>query len=70
MDSFRDEILTLIPKGGVGAELGVWQGDFSARILQIAEPSRLHLIDPFESRNESRYADAWYGTPRGADMAI
>ncbi len=69
MESFRDHVLSLLPKQAEGAEIGVWQGDFSTRILKIAEPRRLHLIDPFLTRDEPAYNEAWYGAPRGADMA-
>ena len=31
----------LMPKGGRGAEIGVWEGDFSAEILNITSPSEL-----------------------------
>ena len=43
----REELLQYFPKGGVGAEIGVAQGDYSARILEAAQPSELHLIDPW-----------------------
>jgi SAM-dependent methyltransferase len=43
----REELLRYFPKGGVGAEIGVAQGDYSAVILQAAQPSELHLIDPW-----------------------
>jgi hypothetical protein len=36
-----------LPKGGVGAELGVFQGRFSRALLASTEATRLHLIDPF-----------------------
>jgi hypothetical protein len=35
------------PRGGVLAEIGVWQGGFSRRILQLRKPRELHLIDPW-----------------------
>ena len=43
----REELLHFLPKGGVGAEIGVAQGDFSQAILDAAAPSALHLIDPW-----------------------
>lgn len=43
----RVQLLRLLPKGGVVAEVGVFRGDFSARILEITSPRRLHLIDPW-----------------------
>lgn len=41
----RRELLHLVPKGGVCAEVGVWKGEFSQSILEVTTPSRLHLID-------------------------
>ena len=35
------------PRDGVLAEIGVWQGGFSRRILQLRKPRELHLIDPW-----------------------
>jgi hypothetical protein len=68
MQSFREHVLTLLPKGAVGAEIGVWKGDFSARILEIAKPRCLHLIDPFETRAGPEYQGAWYAEGNGVDM--
>ncbi len=36
-----------LPKNGVGAELGVFQGRFSRTLLDASEASLLHLIDPW-----------------------
>lgn len=69
MTSARDEILGLLPRGAVGAEIGVWTGDFSAQILAATAPQRLHLIDPFQTRHEPTYDAAWYGAARGADLS-
>jgi hypothetical protein len=43
----REELLQYFPKGGVGAEIGVAEGTYSAVILENAKPSELHLIDPW-----------------------
>ncbi|MEM9845451.1 MAG: glycosyltransferase family 2 protein [Pseudomonadota bacterium] len=40
-----DEVM---PKGARCAEIGVWQGDFSAEILNITHPRELVLIDPWD----------------------
>jgi SAM-dependent methyltransferase len=45
----RDGLLKFLPKGGVGAEIGVAHGDYSELILRIVEPRELHLIDPWSS---------------------
>lgn len=41
----REELLKLLPKGGVVAELGVDEGGFSEKILKLTQPEKLHLID-------------------------
>ena len=43
----REELIRHLPKNGVGAEIGVAEGVFSAAILASAEPRELHLIDPW-----------------------
>lgn len=43
----RRWILRYAPKGGIGAEIGVFRGHFSAAICRIAEPRKLYLIDPW-----------------------
>ncbi len=46
-DEKRRQLLEMMPKGGVCAEIGVWDGNFSKEILKITTPSKLHLIDPW-----------------------
>lgn len=46
-DMVRGRLLQSLPKGGVVAEIGVWEGGFSQRILEICDPAELHLIDPW-----------------------
>jgi hypothetical protein len=41
----REFILQEMKKGGVVAEVGVQEGQFSKLILQLCEPKELHLID-------------------------
>lgn len=41
----REELLKLLPKGGVVVELGVDHGDFSKAILEHNQPAKLHLVD-------------------------
>jgi hypothetical protein len=43
----REQLLQHLPEGGVGAEIGVAEGNFSAAILEAAAPTELHLIDPW-----------------------
>ena len=41
----RTDILDLIPKGGIFAEIGVFTGDFSEEILNRISPDILYLVD-------------------------
>lgn len=41
-DAFVREV---IAPGGVGAEIGVQHGDFTAVLLEVGQPARLHLFD-------------------------
>jgi hypothetical protein len=50
----RQALLASLPVGGVAAELGVDQGDFTQQILEIAKPSHLHLVDSWAT---TRYND-------------
>ena len=64
----RLRVARMLPKGGVGAEIGVWKGDYSATLLDLARPSKLHLIDPWQTREDPNYDTAWYGKARGINM--
>lgn len=57
----RQFLLDMLPKGSVGAEIGVHLGDFSQEIIDIISPGELHLIDPWEHLTSSIYKTAWYG---------
>ena len=63
----RWNVVSQLPTGGVGAEIGVWEGDFSSQLLKRVSPSRLYLIDPWEHRGEDTYEHAFFGdrTPGG-----
>jgi hypothetical protein len=41
----RADILEILPKDSVGAEIGVFRGGFTKHILRVVEPRKLHLID-------------------------
>lgn len=43
----RRWIFDHVPKGGVGAEIGVFRGHFSAEICEHLKPARLYLVDPW-----------------------
>ena len=57
----RVRLLERVPKGGFCAEIGVWRGDFSERILEVVRPVRLHLIDPWLAVSGDDYEGARYG---------
>lgn len=44
----REEMLTLLPKGTVCAEIGVFEGEYSQLILDTILPKELYLVDLFE----------------------
>lgn len=44
----RTDILKLLDKNKIFVEIGVFKGDFSKQILEICQPSKLYLIDPFD----------------------
>lgn len=41
----RSAMLAAVPKGGIVAEVGVYQGGFSSEIVKFCAPEKLHLID-------------------------
>lgn len=45
----RDFLVRALPKHAVGCEVGVYRGDFSDRILRIARPRELYLIDTWDA---------------------
>jgi hypothetical protein len=57
----RIELLKKMPKGSVCAEIGVHKGNYSRTILDMVEPARLHLIDPWKHEDESLYRKSLYG---------
>lgn len=49
--SSRNSLLKILPKQSVCAEVGVWEGEFSKRILKITKPNKLFLIDAWSTVN-------------------
>lgn len=49
----RNFLLRNISKNGVCCEIGVWEGDFSERIMRICKPKKLYLIDSWEAVKDS-----------------
>lgn len=44
----RSELLKFLPKNSIGAELGVYLGEFSQEILDNVHPKKLYLIDVWD----------------------
>lgn len=55
----RSPLLKRIAPSARCVEVGVWKGDFSAEILDTANPAELHLVDPWSF--EPRYPGRLYG---------
>jgi methyltransferase family protein len=53
----REDILRTLPLRSVGAEVGVFKGEFTVHILRIVRPVRLHLIDGWWTLYGERYPD-------------
>jgi hypothetical protein len=49
----REELLEFLPKNSIGAEIGVFKGEFAEILLEKVTPSKLYLIDPWQGRIES-----------------
>jgi SAM-dependent methyltransferase len=57
----RAQLLEILPKGAVCAEVGTYRGDFAAVILRASRPRQLYLVDAWEHRSEQEYEGASYG---------
>lgn len=58
-----------LPMHSVGAELGVFAGEFSAEIVNIVRPSCLYLVDTFEGVVCAGYGENWKPSRR-VDMSL
>lgn len=59
--SSRDFLLQMLPKNSIGLEIGVDDGIFAERILEIVRPKKLHLVDPWKFNGSSDYIHSPYG---------
>jgi hypothetical protein len=64
----RDFLLGRLPQRSVGAEIGVWKGEFSSRMLKLVRPTELHLIDPW--KYEASFHGAWYGGSKSSQIEM
>lgn len=53
----RWRYLEILPKGGIGAEIGVFRGEFTPFIVRVTRPKELHLIDGWWELYGERYPD-------------
>jgi len=53
----RIDLIRLLPRGTIGAEIGVWRGWFSTEILGCPV-KMLYLIDPWCRQPEGQYQDS------------
>lgn len=51
----REDLLKIFPPHSIGAEIGVWKGDYSAEILNRTACKELHLIDCWQHQDVSIY---------------
>ncbi|MEO3474793.1 class I SAM-dependent methyltransferase [Roseomonas sp. CAU 1739] len=64
----RATIVEVLPKGGIGAEIGVFRGSFSRVIFANARPKKLFLVDPWENSARPEHAASWYAAGGQNDM--
>lgn len=67
-ENTRTAVLNGLPRNSIGAEIGVYKGDFSDAILSVVKPNELHLIDPWKFEDAECYAQSWYGSEVGKDQ--
>jgi len=55
----RNNLIQQLPQNAVWAEVGVYRGDFSQKILELCNPSKLYLIDnwKFEINEHTPFTD-------------
>jgi hypothetical protein len=56
----RKVVLHFLPKNSIGAEIGVFRGDYSKQIYQIARPKKLFLVDPWINQEGKSYEESMY----------
>ena len=48
----RKWVLNHAKKNGLGAEFGAFRGHFAQRIMEVTDPRKLYLVDPWEKQGE------------------
>ena len=59
--SFRSGILEHFPHDSVGAEIGVWKGEWASFVNDAINPDKYYLLDPWEFVPDPLHPDRWYG---------
>ena len=57
-----------LPQGAVGAEIGVFKGDFTLSILEHLSPTKLYLIDPWKNMTDPKFSQSLFGADGRNDM--
>lgn len=57
----RRFLMDIIPRNGIGAEIGVHRGGFAAELIKNVQPRKFHLIDPWQHEPSDEYKNSWYG---------
>jgi len=55
----RPELLSMLPKESVGAEVGVGRGTFSEKIIDVVNPVKLYLIDTWRFWDHKHYGERY-----------
>ncbi len=55
-DHTRKSLIDMLPKNAVCAEIGVYAGDFSERIMLDTHPKEFHAIDPWKFDQDTNHA--------------
>jgi len=64
-ERYRQCVLDRLPQHSVGAEIGVYKGEFSEMLVGELHPKKLHLIDPWKFEVDPAYERSWYGGTSG-----
>lgn len=68
MKRTRESVLEQFKPRGRGAEIGVFMGGFSQKILNEVKPSKLYLIDPWVNFDDPGLDKSWYKEGSDFDM--
>ncbi|WP_171134912.1 class I SAM-dependent methyltransferase [Ruegeria sp. HKCCD7221] len=65
----REKIIEkMAPKEGTIAEIGVFKGAFSEKLLKLTNPKKLFLVDPWQNLDDTGVKNSWYHAESSNDM--